>query len=34
MAPKKIMRFGAKFFVSPTGSRHFGEMKTSTIDDN
>ena len=31
-APKEIMRFGAKFFVSPTGSRYLGEMKLN--DDN
>ena len=33
-APKDIMRFGGKFFMSPTGTRHLGEMKTSTNDDN
>ena len=33
-APTGIMRFGAKFFVSPTGSRHLGEMITSTNDPN
>ena len=33
-APKDIMRFVAKFFVSPTSSRHLGAMKTSTNDDN
>ena len=33
-AQKDIMQFGAKFFVSSTGSRHLGEMKTSTNDDN
>ena len=27
------MRFGAKFFASPTGSRHLRVMKTSTNDD-
>ena len=27
-APKDIMRFGANFFASPTGSKHLGEMKT------
>ena len=26
-APKDIMQFGAKFFVSSTDSRHLGEMK-------
>ena len=31
---KDIMRFGVKFFVSSTGSRHLGEIKTSTNDDN
>ena len=31
-ASKDIMRFGANFFVSPTGSRHLGEMKTNTND--
>ena len=30
----EIMRFGAKFFVSSTGLRHFREMKTSTNDEN
>ena len=29
----EIMRFRAKFFVNPTGSRHLGEMKTSTNDE-
>ena len=33
-APKDIMQFGAKFFVSSTGSRHLGEIKTSTKDEN
>ena len=33
-APKDIMRFGANFFVSLTSSRHLGEMKTSTNDEN
>ena len=33
-APKDRMRFGAKFFLSSTGSRHLGEMKTSTNDEN
>ena len=28
-APKDIRRFGGKFFVSPAGSRHLGEKKTS-----
>ena len=28
------MRFVANFFMSPTGSRHLGEMKTSTNDLN
>ena len=32
--PKDIIRFGAKFFMSPTGSRHLEEMKTSTNEDN
>ena len=32
VTPKDIMRFGAKFFVSPTGSRHLGEMKPCTND--
>ena len=27
MAPKDILWFGAKFFVSLTGSRHIGEQK-------
>ena len=31
-APKDFMRVVAKFFVSPTDSRHLGEMKTSTND--
>ena len=30
---KDIMRFGTKFFVSTTGSRHLGEMITSTNYD-
>ena len=34
VAPKDIMRFGATFFVSSTGSKHLGEMKTSTNDEN
>ena len=34
VAQKEIMRFGAKFFLSSTGSRHLGEMKTSTNDGN
>ena len=25
----KIIRFPARFFMSPTGSRYLGEMKTS-----
>ena len=33
-APRDIIRFEAKFFVSPTGPRHLGEMKTSTNDEN
>ena len=33
-APKDIIRFGAKFFGSPTGSRHLGEIKTGTSDKN
>ena len=33
-APKDIMGFGAKFLVSPTGSRHLRMMKTITKDDN
>ena len=28
------MRFGANFFVSPTGPRHLWEMKTRTNDEN
>ena len=28
--PKDILRFGAKFFVRSTASRHLEEMKTST----
>ena len=28
------MPFGANFFVSPTGSKHLREMKTSTNDKN
>ena len=31
-APKDIMRFEANFFVSLAGSRHLGEMETSTND--
>ena len=31
-APKDIMQFGANFFVSSTGSRLLGEMKTSIND--
>ena len=31
---KDIMRFGATFFMSSTGSRHLAEMKTSTNDEN
>ena len=27
-----IMRFGGKFFVSPTGSKHLGEMKTNDLN--
>ena len=34
VAPKDIMRFGGKFFVRSTGSRHLREMKTSTNDEN
>ena len=29
----EIIRFLARFFVSPTVSRHLGEMKTSTKDE-
>ena len=32
--PTVIMRFGAKFFVSPKGSKHLGETKTCTNDEN
>ena len=30
---KEILGFWAKFFVSPTGSRHLGELKTSSNDE-
>ena len=30
----KIFRFLARFFESPSGSRHRGEMKTSTKNEN
>ena len=30
----EIIRFGAKFFASPTGSRYLKEIKTGTNDEN
>ena len=31
---EELKYFGFEFNVSPTGSRHLGEIKTSTNDEN